>query len=174
MIKELGELNEQIYKLYGRLNANKSLLALMPDQIKYIATVLFTQYKAEYKLLLLRSEISEKRALYDAEVRHYNLVPRKRFFFFRNRAMKQLDQQIGEELLAWFEKGDVDDLPIKWRGQDQGECSVSADASPERESVKEKCAELKESGPSAQAAAKRTKKSEAPGEVPGQLSLLNV
>ena len=51
MIKELGELNEKFYQLYGRLHKNKSLLAIKPEQIQYMATALFNQYKAEYKLL---------------------------------------------------------------------------------------------------------------------------
>lgn len=63
MIKELGELNEKFYQLYGRLHKNKSLLAIKPEQIQYMATALFNQYKAEYKLLSMRAEIRERRAL---------------------------------------------------------------------------------------------------------------
>ena len=125
MIKELSELNEKFYELYGRLHKNKSLLAIKPEQIQYMATALFNQYKAEYKLLAMRAEIREQRELYDAELRHYVLVPRKRFFFFRNRAMKQLDAEILDRLDAWFEQreqsranGSVqEDLPLSWEEQ---------------------------------------------------------
>lgn len=103
MIKELGELNEQFFQLYGRLYKCKTLLAVNAEQEKYMAACLFNQYKAEYKLLLLKAEITERRELYATELRHYNMVPRKRFFFFRNRAMKQLDEKILNELEAWFE-----------------------------------------------------------------------
>ena len=122
MIKELGELNEKFYQLYGRLHKNKSLLAIKPEQLQYMATVLFNQYKAEYKLLKMRVEIREQRELYDAELRHDVLVPRKRFFLFRNRAMKQLDAEILDRLDAWFEQREQnkvtgaaqEDLPLGW------------------------------------------------------------
>ena len=125
MIKELGELNEKFYQLYGRLHKNKSLLAIKPEQIQYMATALFNQYKAEYKLLAMRAEIREQRELYDAELRHYVLVPRKRFFFFRNRSMKQLDAEILDELEAWFAQREQseasvsarEELPLGWEEQ---------------------------------------------------------
>ena len=127
MIKELGELNEKFYQLYGRLHKNKSLLAIKPEQIQYMATALFNQYKAEYRLLAMRAEIRERRELYDAELRHAVLVPRKRFFFFRNRAMKQLDAEILENLEAWFAQreqseasGSVrEELPLGWEEQEK-------------------------------------------------------
>ena len=125
MIKELSELNEKFYQLYGRLHKNKSLLAIKPEQIQYMATALFNQYKAEYKLLAMRAEIREQRELYDAGLRHAVLVPRKRFFLFRNRAMKQLDAEILDELEAWFaqrEQSEVsgsarEELPLGWEEQ---------------------------------------------------------
>lgn len=125
MIKELSELNEKFYELYGRLHKNKSLLAIKPEQIQYMATALFNQYKAEYKLLAMRAEIREQRELYDAELRHNVLVPRKRFFLFRNRAMKQLDAEILDELEAWFAQREQseasrsarEELPLGWEEQ---------------------------------------------------------
>ena len=125
MIKELSELNEKFYELYGRLHKNKSLLAIKPEQIQYMATALFNQYKAEYKLLTMRAEIREQRELYDAGLRHAVLVPRKRFFLFRNRAMKQLDAEILDELEAWFAQREQseasgsarEELPLGWEEQ---------------------------------------------------------
>lgn len=125
MIKELGELNEKFYQLYGRLHSCKTLLDSNPQQIQYMATALFNQYKAEYKLLSMRAEIRERRALYDTELRHYILVPRKRFFFFRNRAMKQLDAEILDELETWFAQREQsearqsarEELPLGWEEQ---------------------------------------------------------
>ena len=139
MIKELGELNEKFYQLYGRLHKNKSLLAIKPEQIQYMATALFNQYKAEYKLLSMRAEIRERRALYDTELRHYILVPRKRFIFFRNRAMKQLDIEIIDKLDAWFEqreKNEVngsmqEDLPLGWEEQQRKPETVEQTAAAE-------------------------------------------
>lgn len=201
MIKELGELNEKFYQLYGRLHKNKSLLAIKPEQIQYMATALFNQYKAEYKLLSMRAEIRERRALYDTELRHYILVPRKRFIFFRNRAMKQLDTEIIEKLEAWFEqreKNEVngsmqEDLPLGWEEQPQKPETAATEQPAQPESTAtDNAAQSAEQAQSdtqqqpeqsAQAAAseqpaalpeqKRSKKRNAAAQVPGQLSLLN-
>lgn len=201
MIKELGELNEKFYQLYGRLHKNKSLLAIKPEQIQYMATALFNQYKAEYKLLSMRAEIRERRALYDTELRHYILVPRKRFIFFRNRAMKQLDTEIIDKLEAWFEQREKneangsmqEDLPLGWEEQQrkpetaateqpaQPE-STAADntaqpaeqAQPDTQEQPEQSAQVAASEqPAALPEQKRSKKRNAAAQVPGQLSLLN-
>lgn len=201
MIKELGELNEKFYQLYGRLHKNKSLIAIKPEQIQYMATALFNQYKAEYKLLSMRAEIRERRALYDTELRHYILVPRKRFIFFRNRAMKQLDTEIIDKLEAWFEQREKneangsmeEDLPLGWEEQQRKPETVATEqpAQPESTAADNTAQPAEQAQPdtqeqpeqSAQAAAseqpaalpeqKRSKKRNAAAQVPGQLSLLN-
>lgn len=201
MIKELGELNEKFYQLYGRLHKNKSLLAIKPEQIQYMATALFNQYKAEYKLLSMRAEIRERRALYDTELRHYILVPRKRFIFFRNRAMKQLDTEIIDKLEAWFEQREKneangsmeEDLPLGWEEQQRKPETAATEqpAQPESTAADNTAQPAEQAQPdtqeqpeqSAQAAAseqpaalpeqKRSKKRNAAAQVPGQLSLLN-
>ena len=197
MIKELGELNEKFYQLYGRLHKNKSLLAIKPEQIQYMATALFNQYKAEYKLLSMRAEIRERRALYDTELRHYILVPRKRFIFFRNRAMKQLDTEIIDTLEAWFEQREKneangsmqEDLPLGWEEQQRKPETAATEqpAQPESTAADNTAQPAEQAQPdtqeqpeqSAQAAASeqseqtRSKKRNAAAQVPGQLSLLN-
>lgn len=197
MIKELGELNEKFYQLYGRLHKNKSLLAIKPEQIQYMATALFNQYKAEYKLLSMRAEIRERRALYDTELRHYILVPRKRFIFFRNRAMKQLDIEIIDKLDAWFEQREKneangsmqEDLPLGWEEQKKEPETAATEqpAQPENNAADNTAQLAEQAQPdtqkqpeqSAQAAASeqseqtRSKKRNAAAQVPGQLSLLN-
>lgn len=197
MIKELGELNEKFYQLYGRLHKNKSLLAIKPEQIQYMATALFNQYKAEYKLLSMRAEIRERRALYDTELRHYILVPRKRFIFFRNRAMKQLDTEIIDKLEAWFEQREKneangsmeEDLPLGWEEQQRKPETAATEqpAQPESTAADNTAQPAEQAQPdtqeqpeqSAQAAASeqpeqtRSKKRNAAAQVPGQLSLLN-
>ena len=198
MIKELGELNEKFYQLYGRLHKNKSLLAIKPEQIQYMATALFNQYKAEYKLLSMRAEIRERRALYDTELRHYILVPRKRFIFFRNRAMKQLDTEIIDKLEAWFEQREKneangsmeEDLPLGWEEQQRKPETAATEqpAQPESTAADNTAQPAEQAQPdtqeqpeqSAQAAASeqseqtRSKKRNAAALVPGQLSLLNI
>lgn len=198
MIKELGELNEKFYQLYGRLHKNKSLLAIKPEQIQYMATALFNQYKAEYKLLSMRAEIRERRALYDTELRHYILVPRKRFIFFRNRAMKQLDTEIIDKLEAWFEQREKneangsmeEDLPLGWEEQQRKPETAATEqpAQPESTAADNTAQPAEQAQPdtqeqpeqSAQAAASeqseqtRSKKRNAAAQVLGQLSLLNI
>ena len=198
MIKELGELNKKFYQLYGRLHKNKSLLAIKPEQIQYMATALFNQYKAEYKLLSMRAEIRERRALYDTELRHYILVPRKRFIFFRNRAMKQLDTEIIDKLEAWFEQREKneangsmeEDLPLGWEEQQRKPETAATEqpAQPESTAADNTAQPAEQAQPdtqeqpeqSAQAAASeqseqtRSKKRNAAAQVPGQLSLLNI
>lgn len=198
MIKELGELNEKFYQLYGRLHKNKSLLAIKPEQIQYMATALFNQYKAEYRLLAMRAEIRERRELYDAELRHAVLVPRKRFFFFRNRAMKQLDAEILENLEAWFAQreqseasGSVqEELPLGWEEQKKKpETAVQTAAGAEsnqaaqpaeqaQPDTQQQSAQSEPAAASEQPAAlpeqTRSKKRNAAAQMPGQLSLLNV
>ena len=190
MIKELGELNEKFYQLYGRLHKNKSLLAIKPEQIQYMATALFNQYKAEYKLLAMRAEIREQRELYDAELRHYVLVPRKRFFFFRNRAMKQLDAEILDELEAWFAQRDKDesngsaqeDLPLGWEEpQNKPEsnmCDNMAESAKQPQSYAQQIVTPENQGvvseqPMTLPEQTRTNKKNAAAQVPGQLSLFN-
>lgn len=190
MIKELGELNEKFYQLYGRLHKNKSLLAIKPEQIQYMATALFNQYKAEYKLLAMRAEIREQRELYDAELRHYVLVPRKRFFFFRNRAMKQLDAEILDELEAWFAQREQseasgsarEELPLGWEEQKKqsetaeqthaGESNQAAE--PAQTDTQQQPEQSAQAAASEQTEQTRSKKRNAAAQVPGQLSLLNV
>lgn len=156
MIKELGELNEKFYDLFGRLHKNKSLLAVKPEQIQFMATALFNQYKAEYKLLAMRAEIRERRQLYDAELRHYFLVPRKHLFFFRNRAMKQLDGEILDELEAWFKQRDQNEvrgsareaLPLGWEEQkNESEKAVTSTACGESDKTKQSAEQIQSEGP---------------------------
>ena len=198
MIKELGELNEKFYQLYGRLHKNKSLLAIKPEQIQYMATALFNQYKAEYKLLSMRAEIRERRALYDTELRHYILVPRKRFIFFRNRAMKQLDTEIIDKLEAWFEQREKneangsmeEDLPLGWEEQQRKPETAATEQPAQLESTaadntaqpaeqaqpdtQEQPEQSAQAAASEQSEQTRSKKRNAAAQVPGQLSLLNI
>lgn len=135
-------------------------------------------------------------------MRHYILVPRKRFIFFRNRAMKQLDTEIIDKLEAWFEQREKneangsmqEDLPLGWEEQQRKPETVATEqpAQPESTAADKTAQPAEQAQPdtqeqpeqSAQAAAseqpaalpeqKRSKKRNAAAQVPGQLSLLNV
>ena len=53
-LKQLKQLNECIYELYGRLYENEELLT--KKQTDYIADKLFEAYKQEYGVLALNAE----------------------------------------------------------------------------------------------------------------------
>ena len=101
-LEELHELNEKFYKLYGRLHENEELFMGDKKALDWFKAKLFEQYKVEYEVLQIKFETIEKPALYEAEVRHDMLVPRKRFIFFRNRAQKLIDNEVICELDRYF------------------------------------------------------------------------
>lgn len=103
MIKELGELNEKFYELYGRLYENGELLT--PKQAALMADNLLAQYKAEYELLTLKTGIEEAKELYAVKQRRGALIPHRwRFLFWRkkNYAADVIDREIQAEISRYF------------------------------------------------------------------------
>lgn len=103
MIKELGELNEKFYELYGRLYENGELLT--PKQAALMADNLLAQYKAEYELLTLKTGIDEMKELYAVKQRRGALIPHRwRFLFWRkkNYAADVIDREIQAEISRYF------------------------------------------------------------------------
>ena len=103
MIKELGELNEKFYELYGRLYENGELLT--PKQAALMADNLLAQYKAEYELLALKTGIEEAKELYSVRQRRGALIPHRwRFLFWRkeNYAAQTIDKEIQVEITRYF------------------------------------------------------------------------
>lgn len=103
MIKELGELNEKFYELYGRLYENGELLT--PKQAALMADNLLAQYKAEYELLALKTGIEEAKELYTIKQRRGTLIPHRwRFLFWRkeNYAAQVIDREIQTEITRYF------------------------------------------------------------------------
>ncbi len=103
MIKELGELNEKFYELYGRLYENGELLT--PKQAALMADNLLAQYKAEYELLAFKTGIEEAKELYTVKQRRGTLIPHRwRFLFWRkeNYAAQVIDREIQTEITRYF------------------------------------------------------------------------
>ena len=104
MIKELGELNEKFYELYGRLYENGELLTV--KQSEYMAEKLLAQYKAEYERLQLKADIGEMKELYETKQRRGELIPRRwRWFLFwrrTNKAANTIDREIQAEITRYF------------------------------------------------------------------------
>lgn len=105
MIKELGELNEKFYELYGRLYENGELLT--PKQSALMGDNLLSQYKSEYELLQLKTGIEEARELYAVKSRRGKLIPKSlRFLFWKktNKAAEILDKEILNEIKQYFDR----------------------------------------------------------------------
>lgn len=105
MIKELGELNEKFYELYGRLYENGELLT--PKQSALMGDNLLAQYKSEYELLQLKTGIEEARELYAVKSRRAKLIPKSlRFLFWKksNHAAEVLDKEILNEIKQYFDR----------------------------------------------------------------------
>lgn len=100
-IDELNKLNEQFYKLFGRLYENRKLLT-NAKALEFFGAKLFEQYKAEYELLKVKFETDELPELHRAYTKHGILVPRKRFVFFRNRSQKLIEGEVFNELEKYF------------------------------------------------------------------------
>lgn len=100
-LKELDELHKRFYALYGELHNNGELLG-DAKTYKIFAQNLLKQYETEYELLNTRFETDENPELYRARLRHAVLSPRNRFIFFRNRAKKQIDDEVLTELEEYF------------------------------------------------------------------------
>lgn len=100
-LSELKQLNIKFYELYGNLDKAREIIANNATY-QYFAAKLFEQYKAEYEILKIKAETEEKPALYNAKLRHNQLVPRRRFFLFRNRAQKLIDEEVTTELEQLF------------------------------------------------------------------------
>lgn len=98
---ELKKLNAKFYELFGELFESREII---PNKAiyEYLTAKLFEQYKAEYEVLKVKTETEEKPALYNAKLRHSQLVPRRRFLFFRNRAQKLIDEEVTTELEKLF------------------------------------------------------------------------
>ena len=103
MIKELGELNEKFYELYGRLYENGELLT--PKQATLMADNLLAQYKAEYELLTLKTGIDEMKELYAVKQRRGAFIPHRwRFLFWgkANQAATTIEREIQAEITQYF------------------------------------------------------------------------
>lgn len=103
MIKELGELNEKFYELYGRLYENGELLTA--KQAALMADNLLAQYKAEYELLTLKTGIEEAKELYTVKQRRGALIPHRwRFLFWgkANQAALTIEREIQAEIVRYF------------------------------------------------------------------------
>ncbi len=101
-LDDIGELYDRFYRLYGELYGNRMLL----DNAKtynYMGAQLFEQFRQEYERLIMQADIAEKDELYAMRLRHNAYVPRRRWIF-RNRAAKQSEREIMQEITEYFRR----------------------------------------------------------------------
>ncbi len=101
MKKELHDLNERFYALYGRLYENSELLTR--EQSEYMAKKLLEQYKDEYELLELKESVERSRLMYALRLKRGYLSPRTwRFLLIFKRkynfAAELLNREVNEEV----------------------------------------------------------------------------
>ena len=101
MKKELHDLNERFYALYGRLYENSELLTR--EQSDYMAKKLLEQYKDEYELLELKESVGRARLMYALRLKRGYLSPRTwRFLLIFKRkynfAAELLNREVNEEV----------------------------------------------------------------------------
>ena len=101
MNKDLYDLNERFYALYGRLYENSELLTR--EQRDYTAKNLLEQYKNELELLQLRQSVERGREIYELRQKRSYLIPRTwRFLLIFKRkynfAAELLNRQVYEEV----------------------------------------------------------------------------
>ena len=101
MKKELHDLNERFYALYGRLYENSELLTR--EQSDYMAKKLLEQYKDEYELLELKESVERSRLMYALRLKRGYLSPRTwRFLLIIKRkynfAAELLNREVNEEV----------------------------------------------------------------------------
>ena len=73
-LKDLRELNEKFYDMFGRLFRNRKLLD-SEKTFKYFGERLFEQYKAEYEALKYKHELKELPELERVKQLHKEIVP---------------------------------------------------------------------------------------------------
>lgn len=101
MKKELHDLNERFYALYGRSYENSELLTR--EQSEYMAKKLLEQYKDEYELLELKESVERSRLMYALRLKRGYLSPRTwRFLLIFKRkynfAAELLNREVNEEV----------------------------------------------------------------------------
>ncbi len=107
-LKDLRELNEKFFDMFGRLFRNRKLLD-SEKTFKYFGERLFEQYKAEYEALKYKHELKELPELEKVKQLHKEIVPRSWrpwYFLFlvhrRNRALKNIEREAFIEIEQLF------------------------------------------------------------------------
>ncbi len=103
MIKELGELNEKFYELYGRLYQNIELLP--PKQADVMAANLLEQYKSEYARLSLKTGVDEQSEAYAVKLLAGSRIPHRwRFLWWSraNKAAELIERDIQAQVMGYF------------------------------------------------------------------------
>lgn len=110
--QQLYDLNEEFYKLFGRLKSNEGALVKTENKEAF-ANSIMEIYKIEAEKLLLSYEGEQAPEIYLLKCLKAEKKPR-RGFFRRNRAMKTMDEQLYGILNNYFDK-----LKVQFEAKEQ-------------------------------------------------------
>lgn len=120
MIEKIEDLNETFYKLFSRVKENREFMT--DSEFKFFHEKLFELYKEEHKRLTLENSIDRKNTLYELEQRCDELIPRRRFLFFRNKQMKITDKTLRKEFEEYFRMRSEEEKKTPVNDQERTEC----------------------------------------------------
>ncbi len=98
-MERLTAINEQLYKLYGRVYNNKQFLT--KKQYSYLTSCLFDQYVVEYKKFYLEKRIEDKQIIFNKKQNGKCRIPHK-FLFFKNKVARLYINIIKKEVEEYF------------------------------------------------------------------------
>ena len=101
-MKNVYELNETFYELYGRLSENAEFLT--KRQVDAITSRLLKQYEIEFKKLELIKSMDDKEKVYTIKIQKNYYIPKRRLFLFKNKLAKLISKDVKESAMEYFGK----------------------------------------------------------------------
>lgn len=182
MDRELYDLNEHFFNLYGRLYENSEQLP--KEQTDSMAKKLLAKYEREYEKLRLREEIEQEQEIYELNLKRQQLIPRTWRKWFRrrcNRAAAISAEVVRSEVERYFEArckalaAAEEEQPAQLQDGEQTDAGETAEATTKEEQPAEagktpaqpQDDEQAERGQTAEATTKEEQPAEA-GQTPAQ------
>ena len=100
-MKNIEELNQVFYSLYGELSENEEFLTRKQSEV--MSSFLLKQYIIEYQKLALAKEIEDKDEIFVLKNKSKHYIP-KRIIFFYNKLAKLIVKEIKKEANEYYAK----------------------------------------------------------------------
>lgn len=98
-MKNIENLNNVFYSLYGELSENEEFLTRKQSEV--MSSFLLKQYIIEYQKLALAKEIEDKEEIFILKKKFKRYIPR-RILFFHNKLGKLIAKQIKKEANEYY------------------------------------------------------------------------